>query len=187
MAGTPVRLHGMSSGLLTGSASLPHLPGRPSLTEKLATLSSGLSDHRAPKMRQRVFAAHAHDAQQLQQMVALLTSRSGKPPGRDRGISNAGLIEEGQLYAVCMQEVAAQMAVHSPALSEMSGQLFHGFVALFQKAVNHQETRLSREREAHEATRVQLREAEAETAHWRTQRDEMEHIQSVPLPALYVR
>ena len=77
--------------------------------------------------------------QLLQQMVSVLTARGNRPPTRDRGISNAGLMEEGQLYAVCMQEVAAQMAVHSPALSELGGALFHGFVNLFQRSVSHQE------------------------------------------------
>jgi hypothetical protein len=147
--------------------------GHPTLSEKLAQLSGGLGDR--SRTRQRVFAAHAHDTQQLQQMVAVLTHRTARPAGqRDRGISSAGLMEEGQLYAVCMQELAAQIAVHSPALSEMAGALFHGFVALFQRSVTHQEGRLTREREAHERTRVLLREAEAETAHWRAQKEEIE-------------
>ena len=73
-----------------------------------------------------------------------------------------------------MQEMAAQIAVHSPALSEMAGHLFHGFVGLFQRSVTQQEARLRREREAHEATRVLLREANAETLHWRAQKDDIE-------------
>ena len=81
-------------------------------------------------------------------MVAVLTQRAAKPSSTLRGISSAGIIEEGQLYAVCMQELAAQMSVHSPALSEMSGRLFHGFVGLFQRSVSHQEARLARERDA---------------------------------------
>lgn len=131
--------HGLHS-----SASLPHLPGT---AEQLLTLSDELSHYRVPKARSRVFAAHAHDTQRLQQMVTVLMQRAGRPQGRERSITSAGLIEEGQLYAVCMQELAAQVAVHSPLLSEMSGQLFHGFVSLFKKSVGHQEARLGRERD----------------------------------------
>ena len=165
---------------LNSSASLPAIPPAhqiskemQSLSKDLQSLSASLSTH-GPKTRQRIFAAHAHDTQQLQQMIAVLTHRASKPAGRDRGIANAGLIEEGQLYAVCMQELAAQMAVHSPALSELSGQLFHGFVNLFQRSVSAQEARLARERDAHEGTRVQFRVAETDAEHWRTLKEEME-------------
>ena len=136
-------------------------------------MSEVLAD-RDLKTRQRVFAAHAHDTQLLQHMVAVLTARAARPHGRERSIANAGLMEEGQLYAVCMQELAAQMAVHSPALSEMSGQLFHGFIGLFQRSVAHQEQRLAREREAHEKTRVQLKEAQGESEHWKELKDDIE-------------
>ena len=106
-------------GRLGTSSSLPVLTG---VSDTISEMAQQLSE-RTPKTRQRVFAAHAHDTQLLQQMVSVLTARAARPQGRDRGISQAGLVEEGQLYAVCLQQVAAQMSVHSPSLSEISGQL----------------------------------------------------------------
>ena len=155
----------MSLGLLTGfpkSASSSSLPG---LNDKLHAMSEALS--RNTLGRQRLFAAHSHETQQLQQMVSLLTSRANT---RVRGgISDAGLMEECQLYALCMQELGVQLAVHSPALSETSGQLYTGFVQLFRRSVQQQEARLSKERDAHQLTRMALSDADSETNFCRSQ------------------
>lgn len=169
---------------MQSSASLPALGGRsvglksqsplgPTVSDRISEIALGLSD-RSPKTRQRVFAAHATDAKHLQQMVSVLTARAGRTSNRDRGIQNAGLIEEGQLYAVCMQELASQLSVHSPVLSDLAGQLFHGFISFFQRSLKAEEFRLEREREAHHATRVQLRAATSETEHWRAHKDEVD-------------
>ena len=60
---------------LNTSASLPLLSSsQHPLSERLKHLSEGLSEN-GLKTRRRVFAAHAHDTQQLQQMVQVLTAR----------------------------------------------------------------------------------------------------------------
>ena len=59
-------------------ASMPVLPG---LSEKLAALSSGLAS-RTPQSRQRIFAAHSMDVQQLKQMVGVLTNAANKRRAR---------------------------------------------------------------------------------------------------------
>ena len=118
-----------SLGLLTGikrTASTPILPL--TVSDKLHALSDTLSRKQGPEGRQRLFAGHSHDVQQLRQMVALHTARASRQHGARGSISDAGFIEESQLYTWCMQELAVQLTVHSPALSELCGQLFQGFV-----------------------------------------------------------
>ena len=144
-----VRTPGSSSSSISllPSSSLPSLGGRKSMSPLGPTVSDRLSDmalnlsQREPQSRHRIFAAHAKDTELLKQMVSVLTARAGRVPSRERGIQGSGLIEEGQLYAVCMQELAAQISVHSPALSELAGQVFHGFVGLFQRSVSAEEGR----------------------------------------------
>ena len=115
-ASSPSRASTPAARSLGGSTSLPQLnpsasdhsyspPSRAGLAEKVRVIESRLSDRR-PKTRQRMFAAHSHDTQLLQQMASVLAQRAAHPPDRARGISHAGLVEEGQLYAVCLQEVA---------------------------------------------------------------------------------
>jgi len=147
----------------------------PELNERLAALSENLARGQ-PKTRQRVFAAHAHDTQKLRQMVSVLTHRSERPQSipLSGNIADTGLMEEGQLYALCLQELGAQLAVHSPALSSMSGELYHGFVNLFKRMIANLDARLARERHAHGATRKMLVEAENETAAMSSQKDAME-------------
>ena len=72
----------------------------------MAEIAEGLSGKQMPKVRQRVFAAHAHDMQLLLQMSHVLFKRAASSPDTDGGIQTAGLIEEGQLYAATLQELA---------------------------------------------------------------------------------
>ena len=139
-------LSGPPGGKLLGtSASLPALGKMLGPHDRMTEIAQEFSEMK-PKTRQRIFAAHTHDMQLLQQMVSVLTARAARTQGRDRGIAQAGLIEEGQLYAVCMQQLATQVAVHSPALSQLAGELFHGFVGLYKRTIDAQEGRLARER-----------------------------------------
>ena len=164
-----------SLGLLTGikrTASTPILPL--TVSDKLHALSDTLSRKQGPEGRQRLFAGHSHDVQQLRQMVALLTARASRQHGARGSISDAGFIEESQLYTLCMQELAVQLTVHSPALSELCGQLFQGFVQLFKRSVQHQEARLAREREAHAATKNGADIADSEARFHQQQREAAE-------------
>eukprot|EP00966_Prymnesium_polylepis_P067461 1566801-Prymnesium_polylepis.1 len=56
--------------------------------------------------RQRTFAALAHDTACLQQMAAVLAQRSAAAAKE----SMVGLVEETQLYAICMEELAVQIS-----------------------------------------------------------------------------
>ena len=175
MSGGAATPASFSLGLLTGikrTASTSVLPL--TVSDKLHALSDTLSRKQGPEGRQRLFAGHSHDVQQLRQMVALLTARASREHGARGSISDAGFIEESQLYTLCMQELAVQLTVHSPALSELCGQLFQGFVQLFKRSVQHQEARLAREREAHAATKYGADISDGEAKFHRQQRESAE-------------
>ena len=119
--------------------------------------------------KQRTYAALAHDTACLQQMTAVLVQRhSSTAKGR------AGFLEEVQLYAVSMEELAVQMAAHSPALGEVAHSLYKGFTRLFQRALEFEEARLAKERDAHAATTANFKTANAEARGWRESSKEAE-------------
>ncbi|KAL1530223.1 hypothetical protein AB1Y20_001138 [Prymnesium parvum] len=105
--------------------------------------------------RQRTFAALAHDTACLQQMAAVLSQRLAMAAKE----SMVGLVEETQLYAVCMEELAVQISIHSMPLSEVASSLYRGFTLLFKRALEHEKARLAKEREAHAVTRENLAQA----------------------------
>ena len=125
--------------------------------------------------RQRTYAALAHDTACLQQMAAVLSKRSA---GAARE-SMVGLVEETQLYAVSMEELAVQISVHSPPLSHVASSLYKGFTKLFKRAMEHEKARLEKEREAHAATRHKLAQSLQEAKDWKEEATKNENKLSV--------
>ena len=62
----------------------------------------------------RTHAAHAHDLQLLREMVSVLVHKHTVEGEPSDGLSGAGLVEEAQLYAVCMQELCSLVALNAP-------------------------------------------------------------------------
>lgn len=116
------------------------------------TLLSGLQK---ADRRQRTFAALAHDTACLQELAALLAQRNTST-GKD---SIESLLEETQVYAVCMQELSVQISIQSPQLSSIASSLYKGFTLLFKRALEHEKSRLAKEREVHASTRESLTHA----------------------------
>ena len=114
----------------------------------------------------RVFASHAHDLQVLRQMAQVLVQKEKLDNESNAGVGNAGIVESAQLFAVCMQELSTQMSVFSPALSEICGALWRGFVGLFRRSIAIEETRFGAECGAHGKTRAMLEQRTADARHW---------------------
>ena len=88
---------------------------------QLRSSASGSALELLHRSRQRTHAAHVHDLQLLRQMVSVLVHKETVEGEPSDGLSGAGLVEEAQLYAVCMQELCSLVALNAPALAEISG------------------------------------------------------------------
>ena len=133
---------------------------------QLRSSASGSALELLHRSRQRTHAAHAHDLQLLRQMVSVLVHKETVEGEPSDGLSGAGLVEEAQLYAVCMQELCSLVALNAPALAEISGALWRGFVGMFKRTLAKEERRVDDEKKRHRATASRLEAAEADARSW---------------------
>lgn len=114
--------------------------------------------------QQRIFSAMVTDAARLKHMAAVLEQRQTTAFGR---ASQHNFLEEVQLYAVTLEELAVQVSMHSPALAEIASSLYRGFTRLFHRVLNYEESRLAQERAARVASLTDLTISNEDAKGWR--------------------